>query len=77
MWTAQSVKTSVKAFDIEAGETRIGPLYGGVDLVVSGMKPSTDRRYAFGGSPDVLGMGGALVKSRIEMRGACQAPPKD
>src|SRR5688572_4802872 len=46
LMTAQTVAPAVKEFSVELGEVRLGPVYGGVDLVVSGMKPMKDKRYA-------------------------------
>lgn len=70
-------KPTVKEYDRANGTVRVGPVYAGLDLTVTGMKPTKDGEWAFGGSPDVVGMGGAIVKSKIQLHGKCQVPPKD
>lgn len=59
-------------FDLAAGETIIGPVYNGVDLTVTGMKMSDDpalKEFAFGGAANIVGIGGEIWKSKIEMHG--------
>jgi hypothetical protein len=70
-------RPTVKEFDRATGTLRIGPVYAALDLAVTGMKPSKDGKWAFGGSADLVGVGGIMVKSKIQLRGKCQPPPKD
>lgn len=66
----------VKEYDPESGTLRVGAIYAGIDLAVTGMKPSGDGKWAFGGKPDLLGVGGLMVKSKIQLHGKCQGPPQ-
>jgi hypothetical protein len=61
----------VKSFNPRGGEAVIGPIYGGVDLTMSGMTTDEEGEFTFGGRLDIVGIGGAMMKSKIELSGTC------
>lgn len=71
MLTTQVVRPEVKGISLRNGELTLGPFYAGLDLVLTGMRVSTDRQFAYGGTAKLMGIGGASMKSKIEMGGRC------
>lgn len=69
MFTVSVLKPQVKSASLADGEFTIGPIYGGVDLVVTGMTTSKD--FAYGGNANIVGMGGMIIKSKIEYAADC------